>query len=312
MLAQTTVATVIPYYKRWVKVFPDIKTLARAPLEKVLKTWQGLGYYQRVRNIHRSAKIIYQEHGGLMPRAPEVLRELPGFGPYTTGAVLSIAFGQRQPIIDANIRRVVLRLTALQGHAGTKNDKAVLNFLEKAMPQKNAGIFNQALMELGQMVCRPSVPLCLSCPIRSFCLAYKKGLQDIIPETRKKTVHKIEAVAGIIKKRGSYFIQKRPPSGLLAGLWEFPGGKIEPGESPKEAIARELKEELGVRLVSGRHLTILRHSYTKFSVRLHAWSCRVAPLPREDKTHKWVRRKAFNKIPMPSATVKIIESLVSH
>ena len=230
MLQQTTVATVIPYYKKWIKAFPSIKKLARAPLERVLRQWQGLGYYQRARNLHRSAKIICRQYNACLPQDPEVLKKLPGFGPYTTGAVLSIAHDQRRPIIDANVRRVVMRLLAMGGFADVKKDEAIFEFLDEILPQKGVHIFNQALMELGAMVCRPQDPLCSICPVRRSCLAYKKGLQNAIPAFRKKIIHRIEAVTALIEREGELFMQQRPLSGLLAGLWELPGGKIEAGE----------------------------------------------------------------------------------
>lgn len=310
MLQQTTVATVIPYYKRWIRAFPGIEDVAMAPLPKVLKSWQGLGYYQRARNIHKTARIVSDSFKGRIPRDYEVLRGLPGFGPYTTGAVLSIAFDRRCPLIDANVRRVIMRLLGLKGPADTRQDKKILSFLDKVLPRKGTGTFNQALMELGALVCQPQEPLCFSCPVKMSCKAYIKGWQDIIPERREKRAEKIEAVAGIIRHRGRYFIQQRRATGLLAGLWEFPGGKIEKGESPQQALRRELKEELNVSLVSARHFLMVRHAYTRFQVRLHAFHCVVKPLPSSDRAHRWSRLTEFNKYPLPSATAMITESLM--
>jgi A/G-specific adenine glycosylase len=311
MLAQTTVTAVIPYYKKWIKAFPTVKKAAGSPLRRILKIWQGLGYYQRARNIQKAARAILDEHAGSFPRNPEDLRKLAGFGPYITAAVSSIAFDLRQPVIDANVRRVVMRLLALKGHADIRQDRAIFSFLEKVLPLRQVGTFNQALMELGALICRPQTPLCLKCPSRIFCSAYKKGLQEVIPAPRKRTVQKIEAVAAIIKRGNRYFIQKRPPHGLLADLWEFPGGKIERGESAREALSRELKEELGVSLVSAKHLMSIKHFYTKFQVRLHAWYCQVVPYPSQDKAHKWLRLAALKKYPMPSGSAKIVERLAS-
>jgi A/G-specific adenine glycosylase len=309
MLQQTTVATVIPYYKNWVETFPTIKDVAQAPLPKILKAWQGLGYYQRAKNIHRSARIVCDLHGDRIPSDRELLRRLPGFGPYTTAAVLSIAFGQCEPLIDANVRRVARRLLALKGPADVKEDATVLIFLEKLIPKRGTGIFNQALMELGALVCRSREPLCFSCPVKTHCLAYKKGWQDIIPAVPQRVFEKIEAVAAVIKKGERYFIQRRPAAGLLADLWEFPGGKIKKGESLEGALARELKEELGVSLVWARYFRTVKHAYTKFKVTLHVWLCEVTPLPESDKTHNWVSFFEFQRYPLPSATAMIVESL---
>lgn len=309
MLQQTTVNTVIPYYERWIKVFPDIAAVAEAPLEKILNIWQGLGYYQRARNIHRSAKIITQKFNGIVPSTPESLRALPGFGPYTIGAVLSIAFHIPFPIIDANIRKVFMRLLALKGKASGKQDKKILPVLEEMLPLKNIHIFNQALMELGALVCRHKEPLCIQCPLKKCCLAYEKGIQEIIPETEKKALKNITAVVALIRKKNTYFIQKRPSKGLLADLWEFPGGKVEKNESLQQALSREIREELNVSITSCMEIMKVQHFYTQFRVHLHAFKCRVHPMPKTDAAHQWVSLKSLADIPMPSGNAKIIENL---
>jgi A/G-specific adenine glycosylase len=309
MLQQTTVSTVIAYYERWIKIFPTVHDLARAPLQTVLKEWQGLGYYNRVRNLHKSALLVINEHKGVLPQDPQIIRSLPGFGPYTTGSVLSIAHDIPLTIIDANVRRVVMRLLALPGVTDTKQDLKVNEFLLKVLPKKNVGDFNQGLMELGALVCRSREPLCISCPLTGYCQAYKQGKQEIIPQTKKKIIKEIHAVIAIIKKRDNYFIQKRPSKGLLADLWEFPGGKIEKGESRAKALARELNEELGVGLKSSKHLFDVKHFYTQFKVNLAVFSCSLDNAPKIDATHQWVSFKDFSKYPMPSGSAKIIEKL---
>jgi len=309
MLQQTTVNTVIAYYERWIKVFPTIHDLAKAPLQAVLKQWQGLGYYNRVKNLHRASLIVIKEHEGILPRDPQAIRSLPGFGPYTTGSVLSIAYDIPLTIIDANVRRVVMRLLALPGVADTKQDLKVNEFLLKVLPEKNVGDFNQALMELGALVCRAKEPVCTICPVSKYCQAYKTGKQEIIPETKKKVIKDIQAVIAIIKEGDNYFIQKRPSKGLLADLWEFPGGKIEAGESKKKALSRELIEELGVQLKSSKHLFDVKHFYTQFRVNLSVFDCILEDELKIDSTHRWVSFKEFSKYPMPSGSAKIIEKL---
>ncbi len=153
MLQQTTVATVIPRFEQWISVFPDMRSLAKASLQRVLKEWEGLGYYNRAKNLHASAQRMCQEHQATVPSDPEVLRKFPGFGPYTVGAVLSIAYNKRLPIIDANVRRVIMRILALKGKADSSHDKKIYDFLEMVMPKRSIGNFNQALMELGALVC---------------------------------------------------------------------------------------------------------------------------------------------------------------
>lgn len=311
MLQQTTVNAVIPYYERWIKEFPTVHAVAKAPLQKILKIWQGLGYYSRAKNIHKSSKVICKDYNGEIPKSPEQLKKLPGFGPYTIGAVLSIAFDERQPIIDANVRRVVMRQLALRGHADISQDKAVLEFLNNVMPPKGNNIFNQALMELGALVCRNKEALCNVCPVKFGCQAYKKGRQEIIPLPKKKIIKDIEAAVAIIKKDSKFFIQKRPSNGLLADLWEFPGGKIESGESAKAALYREIKEELGVETIHAEHLLDVTHFYTQFRVRLSAWFCQPKTYPRSDATHRWVSLAQLNTYPFPSGSAKIIERLRS-
>ena len=310
MLQQTTVNTATPYYKRWMKVFPKIEKVAQAPLNRVLKMWQGLGYYQRARNIHKAARIICQKYNSRIPQSEAVLRILPGFGPYTTHAVLSIAFDQRLSIIDANVRRVAMRLLALKEERGAGVDVRISKFLEKLLPQQGISDFNQALMELGALICQPPEPLCSTCPVRKWCMAFKRGWQNIIPAAKRKVIKNIEAICGIIEHKGKFFMQKRPSIGLLAGLWEFPGGKIKAGETPRKALARELNEELGVRLLSAKSFVNIRHAYTQFKVNLHAWRCAVRPLPSQDAAHRWAGLKEFMKFPMPSATVRIVDQLL--
>jgi A/G-specific adenine glycosylase len=309
MLQQTTVNAVIPYYQKWIKVFPTVASVEHASLQRVLRLWQGLGYYQRAKNIHKAANIICAAHEGTVPRRAEEMRRLPGFGPYTTGAVLSIAFGVRHPIIDANVRRVVMRLLAVEGHAVMRHDPDILKFLDQVMPHKNIGMFNQALMELGALVCRNRDPFCPRCPVRGHCRAYHKGKQDVIPAPRERVIKDIEVAVGILKKDGKYFIQKRPSKGLLADLWEFPGGKIEGKEDPAHALTREFKEELGIDVGSVKPFMRARHAYTQFRVYLHVFLCRSRVSPPEDTAHKWVRLPELLKYPMPSGSVRIVERL---
>lgn len=313
MLQQTTVGAVLPYYERWLKIFPDVRALAAAPLQKVLKAWQGLGYYARARNLRAAARIIVAEHGGRFPRDPKTVRGLPGFGPYTTAAVLSLAFGEPLPVIDANVRRVVMRLARIYGRAGSDKDTSIMEHILAVFPPKRPGAFNQAMMELGALVCRPRSPQCLLCPVTAFCAAYEAGDQEVIPSPAKRSSRNIEAVVAVIEKSGKLLLQKRPPAGLLAGLWEFPGGKREPGESPEEALAREVREELGVEVRKAHPLVTVRHSYTEFRVTLHAFACAIAGEPKTDpKRLRWVAPKDLRRYPVPSGTARILRSIQGH
>lgn len=310
MLQQTTVQAVIPYYIRWMEFFPDIETLSNAPLQKVLKAWQGLGYYQRAKNLHQAAKTILKDFGGQVPQDHDDLKSLPGFGPYTTAAVLSIAFDKPFLTIDANIRRVLMRLLKLNEKATPKVDRDLQNRFTPLLPTRHAGNFNQALMELGSLVCRSKNPLCLLCPLKDFCEAYKAGEQEIIPIPEKRSYQKIGAVIGIIEKKEKFLIQKRPSSGLLADLWEFPGGKIEKRETAAQALRREIMEELGAEVQEERYLTKVNHSYTQFQVSLHAFACTLKTDPVLDKNrHRWVSLKGLRQFPFPSGSAKVIEFL---
>jgi len=310
MLQQTTVAAVIPYYKRWLQVFPDLRSLARAPLRKVLREWQGLGYYQRARNLHAAAKVVVREHGGRVPGDEKALRRLPGLGPYTAAAVLSLAYGKPFPVIDANVRRVLMRVLGLRGRAVPGVDKKLGAFLATVFPGDAPGEFNQAMMELGALVCRSRSPQCLGCPVRGSCRAARLGIQEIIPRPRTLRLERIEVVVAVIEKDGRVLIQERPSGGLLAGLWEFPGGKVEPGESLTAALRREIREELGAEIKDVRRLTTVRHSYTRFEATLHAFRCRMSGTGfKAGRRHRWVTLKTIRRYPLPSGSVKIVDFL---
>jgi len=310
MLQQTTVKAVIPYYKRWLEVFPDVEALARARLQTVLMMWQGLGYYERARNLHAAAKIFVNKYGGKIPAEYDKLEKIPGFGPSTTAAVLSLAHDQLHPVLEANVRRVMMRILGIHGEANGRHDPSILAELRSIIPIKSSGLFNQALMELGALICRARNPLCLSCPVSSFCRAFTRGEQEVIPKPRKRTYRRIEAVVGIIEKDGRFLIQKRPATGLLAGLWEFPGGRVKRGETREKAIGREIKEELGAEVAQAAFLVKVHHSYTQFQVDLYAYACRLRtdPVPNSGQ-QKWVRIGDLHKYPFPSGNAKIIQFL---
>ena len=313
MLQQTTVPAVVPRYERWFKSFPDLGSLARAPLRKVLREWQGLGYYRRAENLHRAARAVVRDHGGRVPDDEAALGKLPGFGPYTTAAVLSLAHGLPLPVIDANVRRVLMRVLALPGAAEAKVDRRLKAFLASVFEAGAPGDFNQAMMELGALVCRSRGPLCLACPVRTHCRAAAQGTQEIIPRPRKLRLERIEVVVAVIERGGRLLIQRRPPGGLLAGLWEFPGGKVEPGEELTAALRREVREELGVGLRDVRHLTTVRHAYTRFLATLHAYLCRLAgPGPAPSPERRWVTLGSMRRYPLPSGSVRIVEALAAR
>jgi len=310
MLQQTTVNAVIPYYKAWAVKFPNVRALARAPLQSVLKTWQGLGYYQRARNLHAAALRIVERHGGRLPADHAALLKLPGFGPYTAAAVASLAFGKPHPVIDANVRRVMMRILHLPGEADGRHDKAIDAALVRLMGRKAPGTFNQAMMELGALVCRPQTPLCAACPLPDLCAAYERGEPEVIPKPRKRVTQKRKAVVGIIRKGTRVLIQQRPQKGLLGGLWEFPGGKVERGETLEQALRRELREELDAEVKDVRFLLEVKHTYTQFRIALYAYAVRLKEEPAlEAGRRKWVTIKALRDYPVPSGSAKIVRYL---
>jgi len=310
MLQQTTVPSVYSHYRNWFKLFPDVQALARAPLQKVLKAWEGLGYYQRARNLHRAARVINREHAGSVPQKYEDLLALPGFGPYIAAAVISIAYDKPYPALDANVRRVLVRLSCLSRKPDSRMENTFLHDLAALLRKNRPGEFNQAMMELGALVCRPKNPSCLVCPVQRFCLAYKQGKQEVIPAPRKRNYRKIETVLGIIKESGKYLIQKRPSTGLLAGLWEFPGGKRKKGETREGALRRELKEELGAEIREEKFLLKIRHAYTQFQASLYAYECTLRSTPRLRRdSQRWVAPWALKQYPFPSGSAKVVRFL---
>ncbi len=311
MLQQTTVRAVVPYFERWLRLFPDMPSLARAPLPKVLRAWQGLGYYQRARNLHRAAAILVRDHGGRLPDDEKVLRRLPGFGPYTTAAVLSLAYGRPLPVVDANVRRVLMRILGVGGEASAAKDNILLAGLRPLIAAvREPGDFNQAMMELGALVCRSRNPLCPDCPAAGACRAEREGRQDRIPRPRKSAAEKIEAVVAVIEKDGRFLIQKWPPDGLFGGLWEFPGGKRKRGESREAALRREVLEETGARIRDIRFLATVKHAYTRFRVTLHVYRCRLGGrAPETGPERRWASLRSVRRYPLPAASVRIVEIL---
>jgi len=275
----------------------------------ILKMWQGLGYYQRARNIQRTAEIIVNQYKGQFPDQRALLKPLPGFGPYTIGAVLSIAFNKPEVAIDANIRRVAMRLCAMKGIPAKESEKKVAAFLSQNISKRKGGAFNQGMMELGALICKQRNPKCLSCPLKTLCRAYSKGIQEIIPGTAKKDYKRIEVVVGLIERNSQILIQQRPHKGLLAGLWELPGGKIKKGEHRAQAIKRELAEELGVEVVDSTYLFSVNHSYTFYKVKVSVLKCKLKTLPKTNKQRQWVSLKGMRAYPLPSGTAKIFEKL---
>ena len=303
MLQQTQIETVIPYYHRFLERFPDFESLAAASQEEVLSLWEGLGYYSRARNLHKAAQVVVTQHGGQLPSDKYQLLRLPGIGAYSAGAILSIAFGQREPALDGNIRRVYARLMNLRKPLDTTAAKDALDaFSWQTLPKKRAGDYNQALMDLGRTVCTPKNPRCEMCPLCVQCLAYESGDPGTLPVKREKpqVPHWI-VTAAVIQKQGKVFVARRPEGGLLGGMWEFPGGKLEETDHSLAAcLQREIREELGVGVLVGKQLGTYKHAYTHFRITLHAFFCELKTGETLDESpeKRWLSPNALSDLPM--------------
>jgi A/G-specific adenine glycosylase len=313
MLQQTQVKTVLPYYQRWLETFPTVEKLAAADLQSVLKAWQGLGYYARARNLHKAAQEIVQRHAGIFPNTLEAAMALPGIGQTTAGGILSLAYNLPVAILDGNVKRVLARLIALPVPPN-KAMRQLWQVSHSLLDPQHPRNFNQALMDLGATLCTPQNPACLLCPWQSHCQAYNLGVQSEIPMRDVSTPipHKIIGVAVIWNDAGEILIDKRRPEGLLGGLWEFPGGKLEADETLEACIQREILEELGIEIAVGDHLITIEHAYTHFKVTLNVYHCRHLngePQPLECEEVRWVTLEEIDTFPFPKANEKIIEAL---
>jgi len=277
MLQQTRIETVIPYYQRWIQRFPDLPSLAQADEQCVLRAWEGLGYYSRARNLHKAARLVMQNHQGKLPADVRLLQQLPGIGRYTAGAIASMAFGIDAAALDGNIKRVLARVFHVTLPIDSPQGLKVLwQLAAEHLPPGRAGDHNQALMDLGATLCTPRKPACARCPLESVCQAARLGLQDELPiKKAAAAVPQIEVTAAVIFQNGKVLITRRPSKGLLGGLWEFPGGKREDGESLAACLQRELREELAIETSVGEALGEYKHAYTHFRVRLFAFHCTI-------------------------------------
>jgi A/G-specific adenine glycosylase len=316
MLQQTRVETVLPYFERWMQTFPNIHSLAQADEQQVLKLWEGLGYYSRARNLHKAAKAIVENHNGIIPEEIDQLKKLPGIGPYSAGAIASIAFDQPVMAIDGNIRRVISRLGNITTLLATPEfDASCQAMLVELIPQKGAGDFNQALMDLGATICTPKSPTCLICPVSTHCKAFKEGIQENLPLRKEKapTPHYM-VTAGVMMQDNKVLLCQRPNEKLLGGLWEFPGGKQEENESLQQALIRELDEELQIQVSVGEKIGVYEHAFTHFRITLHAFFCTIhdgEPTPVEAQDMQWVSLADLEQYPMGKVDRLIANQLQS-
>jgi len=308
MLQQTRVETVIPYFEKWMKMFPTPAALAKANEQKVLNAWEGLGYYSRARNLYKAAKVVLEKFNGELPRDLNDLRSLPGIGRYTVGAIASMAFSMDVPTLDGNLRRVFARLyDVAQSVDSSAGEKLLWELAAQNLPKGQAGDYNEALMDLGATICLPKNPRCLICPLMEICMAMQNGTQELRPvlKPKKGTPHYIHA-AGVIVKRGRVLLAKRPPDGLLGGMWEFPNGRVE-GDPAKE-LTKALNAAYRLRVRRREALGAVKHAYTHYKVTEHVFRCEVASVPRNPR-FKWVRINELDDYPMGKIDRQIANQL---
>jgi len=315
MLQQTQVATVVPYFERFVARFPDARSLAAADVADVLKAWEGLGYYSRARNLHRAAHVVARDCGGELPCSVEQLAGLPGFGPYTTAAVASIAFGLPFPVVDGNVLRVFSRFWAIAGDVrSTRIRECIRTRLADAIAsQRSPSDFNQALMELGARVCRPRDPDCGGCPLAQECEALQRGLTRDLPERQqRRRIPHLRVAVGVVWNNGRFLIARRGLDQMLGGLWEFPGGKRERGETLAETAVREVREEVGLDVRVVRRVCTVRHGYSHFTVTLTVFECELRCDPAQLRCTRptaWITLAETDRYAFPGVNRKIFAVL---
>ncbi|MDP4171319.1 MAG: A/G-specific adenine glycosylase [Bacillota bacterium] len=275
MLQQTRVDTVIPYFNRFMESFPTLEDFAKAEEEKVLKSWEGLGYYSRVRNLHSAVKEVKEKYGGRVPDTPTEISSLKGVGPYTAGAILSIAYGIPEPAVDGNVMRVLSRILSIwEDIAKSSSRKLFESAVRKLISPEEPSFFNQALMELGALICTPTSPSCLLCPVRDHCTAFQEGVQSQLPVKSKKNKQRQVQLASIIleDKDEKILIHKRPNEGLLANLWEFPNVEIlHHFQNEKEQLTDFLKNTLQVKISQEKVIGQIEHvfSHLIWNINIH-------------------------------------------
>jgi len=308
MLQQTQVATVVPYYHRFLAQFPDIVSLAAANEQQVLRLWEGLGYYRRARQLHTAAQHIAREHAGCFPSTYDAVRSLPGIGRYTAGAILSIGLGARLPILEANTIRVLSRLFAYRGDpASTAGQKHLWSLAETLLPAGDCGSFNQALMELGSEICKPKVPGCEICPVANHCQARAGRLVDQIPRSARRTNYEEVREIAVIVRRGRQVLVRQCQLGeRWAGLWDFPRFAGAVDDAPKRVA-----ELAGVRVSLGQHLTTLKHGVTRFRITLDCYEATARLTRSPSPAHvRWVLPSELTALPL-SVTGRRLARLIA-
>ena len=313
-LQQTQVKTVIPYYQRFTETFPTIFDLAGADLQTVLKMWEGLGYYARARNFHRAVNVVCDEMAGKVPGPDEGFRNLPGVGDYIAAAVSSIVFNHPIAVVDGNVKRVLARLFRIDTPVNRSNShksftRAAAGLLDANRPAS----FNQAMMELGALICKPNNPLCDTCPVIAFCESYQNKETDRYPvRIQKKALPKRRMAVGVVYKDGLVLITRREPDGFLGGLWEFPCGDIIGRQKPEKACAGHILKQTGLIVKIESRIVDVRHAYTHFTAVMDVFRCRYVSgdVKLDGPTdHRWIRTADIPLYPFPKGNHKFFDKL---
>ncbi len=315
MLQQTQVDTVIPYFFRFIERFEDVKSLAEADLQDVLRLWQGLGYYARARNFHKAANAVMDVHNGRIPDDPETFRSLSGVGDYIASAVQSIAFDHPLAVVDGNVKRVLARVFELDTPVNNgASHKKFSTIADGLLETRDPGRFNQAMMELGALICKPKQPVCSACPVSQFCRACVHETIHLFPKRVKKAKTPLHhLVAGVIIKNKKLLIVRRPSKGLLGGMWEFPSGAVDQGGTPEAACVSNLLEMTNLHVNVMSKLTRVTHAYTHFRIKLDVFLCeymsgRVRLNGLDD--FKWIAPHELDQFPVHKANLKFIPLLL--
>ena len=311
MLQQTTVAAAVPYFERFTTELPSFEALAEAPEERVLALWSGLGYYRRARSLHATARAVVERHGGLFPSDEREALDLPGVGPYTAGAVLSLAHGLRLPAVDGNVGRVLSRWLGRPLLAARQRDRRELEREAAALlPRREPGSFNEALIELGALVCTPRTPRCPECPLRADCRARSEGrVAELPPPKPRPATRQVAAAAAFATHRGRVLLARRgDEESVLPGLWELPGGFVEDAD-PAGWLASQLLPKIGGGRV-GERLLSWKHAITHRRITVHVHAVELKRRPRSGGALRWVRPDEAGSLPLTGTTARLLDRLL--
>ena len=314
MLQQTQVKTVIPFYNKWIKQFPDFESVARTHLDSLLMIWEGLGYYNCCKYFHKAVKIIVKKYNSSLPVNIEDFKALPGVGIYTAAAVYSIAFSHSIPVLDGNVKRVMsrfLRICQLTSH----NKNRILSKLNTWIDRNYPGDFNQAMMELGSTVCLPKNPKCNICPLISSCGGFASGKPQSYPRSqRQNPIPWYPVLTGVIWKRNSFLILQREGYRHLSNLWELPGGKILKNYNSKNQLMKMLKKKYNLDVSINNKIGEVRHRYSHFGIYLSSFNCKIknGSTPMVNQPYSWIKQHEINRFAFPKANHKLFAIMLEN